>query len=277
MPRRIINPIREGMPSKIYYLLYSKCIHGYKIAKNYYQIYKNPPTSKIYNILHKYPNCFERTDEDCWQSKPGPLLDEIEECLREQKVSLIDEETKILMQVLDSDSFRTFVGDVNLKVNRYSDLDAATNLMMNLSVYATSLYVTKILFFNNENEFDDENSDMNEFQKNWDMLENVSGNEKLDGTDITVDDILSSAYDNMILLTEKLVPEWEVEMEERLSQRKDDYPITAPLAAIPLGLLRKLIQISPFGLLFISQHIEIMGLWKAMEKIFCQDSPAKNK
>ena len=52
MPKKITNPLRSGLPSKIYFLAYSKPISGYQIAKEIYSR-DYPPTSKIYNWTKK--------------------------------------------------------------------------------------------------------------------------------------------------------------------------------------------------------------------------------
>jgi len=77
MPKRITNPLRAGLPSKIYFLAYNGPISGYKMAQ---RIYKRdyPPTSKIYEWTKKLEKQgFISKTEKGFVSSVDPLLSEM--------------------------------------------------------------------------------------------------------------------------------------------------------------------------------------------------------
>ena len=51
MPRKIENPLMEGLPAKIYFIAFIDPDSGYKIAE---KIYGYPRTAKIYPLLKQF-------------------------------------------------------------------------------------------------------------------------------------------------------------------------------------------------------------------------------
>ena len=87
MPKRITNPLRAGLPSKIYYLAYSGPITGYEMAKTIYGIkpLAIPPTAKIYEWTKKLKaqRILSETEHGL-VSNVEPLLNEIESTLKKK-------------------------------------------------------------------------------------------------------------------------------------------------------------------------------------------------
>jgi len=144
MPKTIENPIREGMPSKIYLAAYGEPLSVYEIAKRIHRVEKSnvPRTDQIYRIVKdKYPNYFERETIEGKRGRPKPIKSRAEPLLKEVedavKSKLSDSEKEILLWILDSKEFRSFVGDVVVKdMDFKGDVNAADKLMSSLCMCA---------------------------------------------------------------------------------------------------------------------------------------------
>lgn len=127
--KKISNPIREGLPSKIYLKAYPKTISRYQIAKELYAIEKGhiPPTAKVSNqarVLINLGYVTETETKDGIISNTEPLLKEIEKELETKNIpALTTQERKELYNFLDME-FRLLIekkrngGDMNA----YSEL-----------------------------------------------------------------------------------------------------------------------------------------------------------
>lgn len=129
MPKKITNPLRAGLPSKIYLLAYSGPKSGYEIASKIYGIEKYPPTSKVYSWTKKMTNELSKTEEG-YTSKVDPLLNEIEAILKNNyKIELSDFEKHILGKVLDSQIFRKWIKEITKGLSFEHDVDAVETIM----------------------------------------------------------------------------------------------------------------------------------------------------
>jgi hypothetical protein len=137
MPKKITNPLRSGLPSKIYLAAYSKPASGYEIAQRVYGIVpapgeraQIPPTAKIYGWLKRLEKAglIKRQDEG-YLSQAAPLINEIGKVLEANSTRRLTAlEKKILLRVLDSKEFRSYVGERTDKIDLKEDVDAAREL-----------------------------------------------------------------------------------------------------------------------------------------------------
>lgn len=137
MPKRITNPLRSGLPSKIYLVAYGKPISGYEIARRVYgttpapgERARVPPTAKVYGWLKKLERggLIKKLDKG-YLSQAAPLIDEIEKTLEVHTAKgLTILEKKILIKILDSKEFRSYVNDRTNKIDLKEDIDAAREL-----------------------------------------------------------------------------------------------------------------------------------------------------
>jgi hypothetical protein len=153
MPRKITDPLTQGMPSKIYFIAYGGPISGYKIAKKIQGLKgraKLPQTAKIYNWLEKFEEMgIVKKVEGGWISQPQPLLTEIERRFKvkfehfskilsklelegeaKAEPDLSEFERHVLLTLLDSEVFRSFVYFISQDFDFKGDLNAI-NLMLN--------------------------------------------------------------------------------------------------------------------------------------------------
>ena len=112
MPKKITNPIREGLPSKIYLIAFGIPISGYGIAKKIYGVEKYPPTAKVMEWLKKLikEGIISKTEKG-YLSNIEPLANEITLTLKEDiGIELTEFERYIL---------RKFLGRFRLFLPRY--------------------------------------------------------------------------------------------------------------------------------------------------------------
>jgi len=137
MPKRIVNRLETGLPSKIYFLAYSGPKTGYEIASKIYGR-KYPPTSKVYSWTKKMTSELAKTEKG-FISKVDPLLAEIESALQKNHgIELSQLEKRILYKFLDSSGFRRFVESANCNVPLDQDLNSAQLIMGTLGLLATA-------------------------------------------------------------------------------------------------------------------------------------------
>ncbi len=148
MPKRITNPIREGLPSKIYLLAYGKPITGYEIARRIQGIKTpgsgeraiTPQTGKIYGWLKKLmDDGYVIKKENGYLSKAEPLLKEIEEALNGD---IDDSEKDVLLKLLNSEIFRSHI-EKNLPDSFEYPVDCVTEIFFRLSIMAAYLLPVK--------------------------------------------------------------------------------------------------------------------------------------
>jgi len=138
MPKKIRNPLRDGMPSKIYLAAYPEAISGYQIGQKIQRV-DNPRLDRIYNIVNKdYSDLFERMEQKGERGGPKPiisrsepLITEFEDILGER---LTDLEKEKLLQFLNSKEFRLYVGK-NTKDSDFAfDVDASRMILGHLNI-----------------------------------------------------------------------------------------------------------------------------------------------
>ncbi len=145
MPKRITNPLRAGLPSKIYYLAYSGPITGYEIAQRIYGIKPPaiPPTAKTYEWIKKLKDqrILSETEHGC-MSNVEPLLNEIELTLKKKDSSDFSNfEKHMTGKILGCREFRAFIGRFNLEsFSQDQDFDAAFRMMDLLSFQAIRIF-----------------------------------------------------------------------------------------------------------------------------------------
>jgi len=162
MPKRITNPLRAGLPSKIYYLAYSRPITGYEMAKTIYGIkpLAIPPTAKIYEWIKKLKNQRILTEtEHGLFSNVEPLLNEIELTLKKKgNTDFLTFEKHITRKILDCKEFRASIGKFNLEKSfqQNQDFDAASEIMEFLSFQAMRIISSNVFKHEarNQKEFD---------------------------------------------------------------------------------------------------------------------------
>jgi len=112
MPKTIRNPLREGLPSKIYLLAYNDPISGYEIAQKVQNLKhgKTPQTAKIYEWRKKMKaeNILIKTEEG-YISNAEAILPQINEFLADKEIPISDVELHILLKYIDSKNFRLHV------------------------------------------------------------------------------------------------------------------------------------------------------------------------
>jgi hypothetical protein len=141
--KKIENPIRDGLPAKVYLAAFFKPISGYEIARRIFgtrkvrregwdkEVTKEIITpNKPYAIVKKYKGIFDRIKEKEGNrevlkilSKIEPLLDEIDlELEKGSKAKLTVKEREILNQFIEG-KFRKYVAQ-NFQVDYGQTIDA---------------------------------------------------------------------------------------------------------------------------------------------------------
>jgi len=108
-----INPIRNGLISKIYLIAYPERITPYKIAELIYGIDDNGNVrmpNNIYREVNKYSRLFDRKKGEGILSKARPLFNEVVKEFRKKGVILNKNEKEKLYRYLDG-KFREIVRD----------------------------------------------------------------------------------------------------------------------------------------------------------------------
>jgi hypothetical protein len=114
MPKKISNPLTEGLTSKIYILAYPNPVCGYELKRNF----KNLNLSRVYQFLRdpKYFNLVRKEkcrgkDKVYRLSRVEPFLEEILKELMEKQCFLDEKEKTELREFLDRD-FRNIIARV---------------------------------------------------------------------------------------------------------------------------------------------------------------------
>lgn len=113
MPSKITNPVREGLSGKIFAICYLQPEIVYRVAKATSGVSKNPATGRIFQTVKKMKtaNLLERIDTR-YRSRSDVIVEEIRKILKQKQNDLRESEIQILRQMLDLDSFRSFVSDL---------------------------------------------------------------------------------------------------------------------------------------------------------------------
>jgi hypothetical protein len=156
LPKKIENPLREGLPSKIYLLAYGEPLTAYEMSKRIYGIKppqmgeraQIPPTSKVTNWVKemKSKGILSENEKRKNFSKSEPLQDEIAKTLKDQNVELSDLERYMINAILDSQEFRLTVKAIDFPLGHHDgpiwvphDIDSAWLMMNTLAPFATSV------------------------------------------------------------------------------------------------------------------------------------------
>ncbi len=139
MPKKIENPLREGLPSKIYLLSYCEPLTAYEIAKRIYGVKPPhiPPTSKVSTWVKKMKEngTLSENEEKKTYARVDPLIVEIESTLKEHDVELSDFEKHMISRLLDSQEFRWLVKKLMPPMSY--DIDSAWIIMNHLALVAS--------------------------------------------------------------------------------------------------------------------------------------------
>lgn len=135
MPKTITNPLREGLPSKIYLIAYNGPVSGYEVAKKIQGLKAGevPQTGKIYGWIKKLKtDGILRETEEGFISSAEPLLNEIARTLKEDhNISLSELERYMTSKILDEEPFRALVEFSHFYKKDFfkGEVDAAHELM----------------------------------------------------------------------------------------------------------------------------------------------------
>ncbi|MDI6820533.1 MAG: hypothetical protein QMC89_06505 [Candidatus Hodarchaeaceae archaeon] len=182
MQKKITNPLRSGLPSKIYLAAYGKPISGYEIARRVYgiapapgKLAQIPPTAKVYGWLKKLEKdgLVKKLDEG-YLSQAAPLINEIEKTLEVHTAKgLTTLEKKILIKILDSKEFRSCVGNRTNKIDLKEDVDAARELTDLLVMPSFALKALKMELENPKILALPEPTTLKKFDELWDNLPDI--------------------------------------------------------------------------------------------------------
>jgi hypothetical protein len=169
VPKKIVNPLRAGLPSKIYLLSFNGPISGYKIAEKIYGR-KYAPTSKIYPWTKKLEEQgFIHKVQEGYVSNVEPVLSEIEETSEtDEKLEFSDLHKHILHRIVDSKEFRSYVLESNEGLSLKQDIDAFWIISSSLGKLAFD-----VLLFSAWMEIDFKVESQEVFDKTWENLRTI--------------------------------------------------------------------------------------------------------
>ena len=266
MPKKITNPIRAGLPSKIYLLAYNGPKSGYEIASKIYKREKYPPTSKIYSWTKKMEGKELSKTEKGYISKIDPLLNEIEITLKNYDIELSDFDKHVLFKILDSPEFRSYVEDANCNIPLDQDFDSAWVIMSTLGMLTTGtlMALRSARHMGKKPVPIKEAKIVGEFNELWSEIKSKKGEaiavKKRIQKEIIPDlkKYLESLKDMMPLEAKSV--------EKRMEGIYQDPTKFAFFAIVPEDLLLKLSRLSPLGELFPSLILNVLS-WKKLEKL----------
>jgi hypothetical protein len=253
MPKKITNPLRSGLPSKIYLAAYGKPISGYEIAQRVYGITSAPseraqipPTAKIYGWLKKLEkDGLVKKLDGGYLSHATPLISEIEKTLEVHTAKgLTAVEKKILIKILDSGEFRSYVGERTSKIDLRGDVDAAREISERLVVPFLVLKILRTEIKNPEVLELREPTTIGKFDEFWseDILEVLKGKfrELLKETKPSLEGG-SAPYQKR-----KKESSLERDFEMIMSRAKDSEGLLAlKFACVPAQLSEEIVNLSP--------------------------------
>jgi hypothetical protein len=180
LPKKITNPIREGLPSKIYLLSFGRPISGYAIAKKIYGLEKYPPTAKVMEWLKKLvkEGIISKTEEGYF-SNIEPLANEIVRTLKEDNdIELSEFERYILEKFLDLFRFQLPRYDLFTRKGYFKgDRDGARELIEEFGSYMMFQQLLSCRDFNIKTKA--------EFEQKWAIYQNQSELKEKDRVPIT--------------------------------------------------------------------------------------------
>jgi hypothetical protein len=267
VPKKIENPLRSGLPSKLYLLAYGKPISGYEMAR---RIYGEPSrSSKIYGWgLKKLEEkgAISKT-EGGYLSSVIPLLDEIEKTLRNKhNIELSDFDKHVVYKILDSPEFRSYVEDANSNIPLDQDIDSAWVIMSTLGMLATGMLISIELVKSVEKKpyKIPEVKTKQEFDKLWDEIKDKRG-EMIKLKEEIQKEVIPGLKGYLELFKD-MMPSEAKSVEERIKGISQDPTKFTFFTLVPKDLLLKLSKLSPMGELFPSITFILLS-WKKLEKL----------
>lgn len=130
MPKKIENPLSEGLISKIYLVAFSEYKTAYQIAKKELDVRTGQVTREINR--EKYSHLFdrevEREKKKPIRSKVEPFLSRLESNLKEDNTKLTKNERKQLKQYLNG-PFRKAIQKKYLNIDYNKQIDAYSEIL----------------------------------------------------------------------------------------------------------------------------------------------------
>jgi hypothetical protein len=237
LPKKITNFIREGLPSKIYLLAYAQPMTGYQIGKKIYDIERGtPPTSKIYNWLTnlRKKEIVRKIEGEGYVSLAKPLAEEIIGELQNKLVFLDPFENQVLETVLDSPEFRQIIKNKISEIDFTTEVNSILLITETLGQIASSITLGKKLLFRKLKKKDIAEyymADINDFKEAWKQNKANIENNTQKSKDLTIlEEIL-----------EPILPS-----KDERPMILEEYRYLFPFNTIPLPLLEKLSELSPY-------------------------------
>jgi DNA-binding PadR family transcriptional regulator len=144
LPKKIENPLRQGLPSRIYYYSFAKPINGNSIARAVYKPKGRPETAKIYPTAKKMVEGGLLTVADKkYQSRPEKLVEEIKKELTDKKITLTDSDKKRVLKLLQCRFFKEIIAseiEKEPKNRKPQDIDAAQQISSILAITCIPIY-----------------------------------------------------------------------------------------------------------------------------------------
>lgn len=115
MPKRIENPLIEGLPAKVYFLCYLEPQTGYGLSKEIHGYVRG--TDKIYGAIDRLVDegflkkCEPEGKKKPYQANTKPLLKAIKQKLLDRSQQLTTKEEKRLSNIINSCEFKQYVQD----------------------------------------------------------------------------------------------------------------------------------------------------------------------
>lgn len=256
MPKKITNPLRAGLPAKIYLLAFNGAKSGYDMAKRIYGVEKYPPTSKISTWIKKLrkEGIISKTG---YISKIEPLQAEIEIVLKnEHDIELSDFDKHALRKVIDSPEFRSYVVEANSNIPLDQDFDSAWVIMETLGMIAWNILISIKMAGGEKPEAANEK----EFDALWDQLKAKSEKPRLRSKILQIAEMTEES----LVKFRDLMPNEAISVESRIEGFRRDPTKFAPFLAIPQQTLEKIRKLSPRGELFASLMFvtkNLFNLW----------------
>jgi len=139
--RKPTDYLREGLPSKIYYLAFPEPVSYYEIAKH---IYGEPTAARVSERSRQMieKGYLEKTKKGVI-SRVEPLIDKIEKDLKVKNITLTGSEKEVLIRVFNGDIFRKAVGKY-IRKNMKDNVDAYQILTDLLDVLISDEDIEKV-------------------------------------------------------------------------------------------------------------------------------------
>lgn len=270
VPRKIKNPIREGLPSKIYLYAYAEPTTGYKIAGSI-----RSTTAKVYTWINKlqeerFLKKVQVDNKNKILSEAKPLLDEIEKELTEKhRIELSKFEKDMLLTILDSPEFRAYTYLSHDITDMTHDIDAVKNLTKLLSMPIVGVLCVLYIKKENPNVLPEPKTIL-QFNKILDKRRQFYTDHKV-GAKIKPK-FKPLAKETLTKLSLPQIPSPlpnEVGRVLDMFVKEESFKIVCLFFAIPRTLLEKLINLSP--------EIQLISVGIQFGKYLQQESPIKVK